>query len=51
MYNVYKLYEQEEFTLADYKDIYKLWLDSPALDEAAKNELLSIKDDEKEIVD
>ena len=33
----------------DYKNNYEMWLNSPYFDEQTKNELLSIKDDEKEI--
>ncbi len=33
----------------DYRDIYQNWLDNPYFDEATKKELLSIKDDDKEI--
>lgn len=35
----------------DYKNNYEMWLNSPYFDEQTKNELLSIKDDEKEIQD
>ncbi|HBF3598618.1 TPA: phospho-sugar mutase [Clostridioides difficile] len=35
----------------DYKNNYEVWLNSPYFDEQTKNELLSIKDDEKEIQD
>lgn len=35
----------------DYKNNYEIWLNSPYFDEQTKNELLSIKDDEKEIQD
>ncbi|HDX7084440.1 TPA: phospho-sugar mutase [Clostridioides difficile] len=35
----------------DYKNSYEMWLNSPYFDEQTKNELLSIKDDEKEIQD
>ncbi|HBG5259794.1 TPA: phospho-sugar mutase [Clostridioides difficile] len=35
----------------DYKNNYEMWLNSPYFDEQMKNELLSIKDDEKEIQD
>ena len=35
----------------DYKNNYDMWLNSPYFDEQTKNELLSIKDDEKEIQD
>lgn len=35
----------------DYKIIYKKWLEEPCFDEETKKELLSIKDDEKEIED
>ena len=35
----------------DYMEIYKKWIDSDYFDEATKEELLSIKDDEKEIED
>ncbi len=31
----------------DYKNNYEMWLNSPYFDEQTKNELLSIKDDEK----
>lgn len=35
----------------DYKNNYEIWLNSPYFDEQTKNELLSTKDDEKEIQD
>ncbi|KPI49275.1 phosphoglucomutase [Clostridioides difficile] len=35
----------------DYKNNYEMWLNSPYFDEQTKNELLGIKDDEKEIQD
>ena len=35
----------------DYKKMYETWLNDPIIDAAAKQELLSIKDDEKEIED
>ncbi|MDB3086129.1 phosphoglucomutase [Clostridioides difficile] len=35
----------------DYKNNYEMWLNSPYFDEQTKNELLSIKDDEKETQD
>ncbi|MCI6017998.1 MAG: phospho-sugar mutase [Clostridiales bacterium] len=35
----------------DYKAVYEAWLANPYFDEATKAELLSIKDDEKEIED
>ncbi|MDN9634845.1 phospho-sugar mutase [Clostridioides difficile] len=35
----------------DYKNSYEMWLNSPYFDEQTKNELLNIKDDEKEIQD
>lgn len=35
----------------DYKKIYKKWLEEPCFDEQTKEELLSIKNDEKEIED
>lgn len=35
----------------DYKNNYEMWLNSPYFDGQTKNELLSIKDDEKEIQD
>ncbi|HFL3264689.1 TPA: phospho-sugar mutase [Clostridioides difficile] len=35
----------------DYKNNYEMWLNSPYFDEQTKNELLNIKDDEKEIQD
>lgn len=35
----------------DYKNNYEMWLNSPYFDEQTKEELLSIKDDEKEIQD
>lgn len=35
----------------DYKNNYKMWLNSPYFDEQTKDELLNIKDDEKEIQD
>lgn len=35
----------------DYKAVYESWLENPYFDEATKAELLSIKDDEKEIED
>ncbi|EGT3662067.1 TPA: phospho-sugar mutase [Clostridioides difficile] len=35
----------------DYKNNYEMWLNSPYFDEQTKKELLSIKDDEKEIQD
>ncbi|EGT4675830.1 phospho-sugar mutase [Clostridioides difficile] len=35
----------------NYKNNYEMWLNSPYFDEQTKNELLSIKDDEKEIQD
>lgn len=35
----------------DYKNNYEVWLNSPYFDEQTKNELLRIKDDEKEIQD
>ena len=34
-----------------YKAVYKEWLENPYYDEKTKNELLAIKDDEKEIED
>ena len=33
----------------DYKEIYEEWLSNPYFDEATKEELRSIKDDDKEI--
>ena len=33
----------------DYKEIYESWLANPYFDEATKAELLSIKEDDKEI--
>ncbi|MCC0703075.1 phospho-sugar mutase [Clostridioides sp. ES-S-0049-02] len=35
----------------DYKNNYEMWLNSPYFDEQTKEELLSIKDDDKEIQD
>lgn len=35
----------------DYKNNYEMWLNSPYFDEQTKEELLNIKDDEKEIQD
>lgn len=35
----------------DYKNNYEMWLNSPYFDEQTKDELLNIKDDEKEIQD
>lgn len=35
--------------MADYKSVYERWLSSDKVDKAAKDELLSIKDNEKEI--
>ncbi|MCH5184758.1 MAG: phospho-sugar mutase [Oscillospiraceae bacterium] len=35
--------------MSDYKSIYERWISSEVTDKAAKDELLSIKDDEKEI--
>ena len=37
--------------MEDYKTKYEEWLNNPSFDEETKNELLSIKDDEKEIED
>ena len=33
----------------EYKEVYESWLANPYFDEATKQELLSIKDDENEI--
>ena len=33
----------------DYKEIYNQWLENPYFDEATKEELKAIKDDENEI--
>ena len=33
----------------DYKELYKQWLDNPYFDEATKEELKGIANDEKEI--
>ena len=37
--------------MEDYKTKYEEWLNNPSFDEETRNELLSIKDDEKEIED
>ena len=37
--------------MADYKKIYEKWLNSPSINEETRQELLSIKDNEKEIED
>lgn len=51
LYNVNYLIERirEVFWNMDYKEIYNQWLENPYFDEATKEELKAIKDDENEI--
>jgi phosphoglucomutase len=51
LYNVNYLIQRnrEVFWNMDYKEIYNQWLENPYFDEATKEELKAIKDDENEI--